>query len=78
MVGNTLNLIKIVPLVSNCPVLHEELINVLAMTVGPSLENLQVFMLKLLILQPLLLLCPHDGLELVADQVDRAVEPELW
>ena len=44
------------------------------MTVGPSLENLRVLVLKLLVLQPLLSFRPHDGLELVADQVDRAVE----
>ena len=74
MVGDTLDLVEIVPLISDSPVLHEEFVNVLAMTVGPSLENLRVLVLKLLVLQPLLSLRPHNGLELVADQVDPAVE----
>ena len=74
MVCDVLDLVEIVPLVPDLPVLHKELVDILPMTIGPSLENLQVLMLKLLVLQPLLSLRPHNGLELISDQVDRTVE----
>ena len=44
------------------------------MAVTTTLENHRVFVLKLLVLQPLFLFRPHNGLELVLDQVDCAVE----
>ena len=52
----------------------EEIVDIFAMAVTTTLEDHQVFVLKLLVLQPLFSLRPHDGLELVPDQVHRAVE----
>ena len=74
MVGDTLDLVKIVSLVVDLPVLDKEFVDVLPVTVGPPLENLRVLMLKLLVLQPLFAFSPHHGLELFSDQVDSAVE----
>ena len=45
MVGNSLNFVEVIPLVLNLPVLDEELIDVLPMTVAPPLQNFRVGML---------------------------------
>ena len=74
MVCDPLDLVEIVPLISDPMITPEEIVDVFAMAVTTILENYRVLMLQLLVLQPLLSLHPHDGLELVADQVDPAVE----
>ena len=73
MVGDSLNLVEIVSLVPKTSVFGE-LADILSMTVGPPLQDLRVFMLELLILKPLLMFRSHDGLELVAHQLQRTVE----
>ena len=45
MVSNSLDFVEVIPLVSNLPVLDEELIDVLPMTIAPPLQNLRVGML---------------------------------
>ena len=74
MVCDSLDLIKVVPLISDPTKTPEEIIDVFAMAVTTTLENHRVLVLKLLVLKPLFTLSPHDGLELITDQVDRAVE----
>ena len=74
MVGDSLDFIEIVPLISDPTIMPEEIVDILAMAVTTTLENHRVLVLKLLVLQPLFTFSPHDGLELVADQVDRAVQ----
>ena len=74
MVGDSLDLIEIVPLISDPTKTPEEIIDIFTMAVTTTLENHRVLVLKLLVLQPLFTLCPHDGLELVLYQVNRTVE----
>ena len=63
MVCNPLDFIEIVPLILDPTKMPEEIIDVFTMTVTTTLENHRVFVLKLLVLQPLLLFRPHDGVE---------------
>ena len=74
MVGDSLDFIKIVPLISDPTKMSKEIVDIFVMAVTTTLENHRVLVLKLLVLQPLLSLRPHDGLELVPDQVHHTVE----
>ena len=74
MVSNPLDLVEIVPLISDPTITPEEIVDVLAMAVAATLENDRVLVLELLILQPFFSLRSHDGFELVPDQLDPAVE----
>ena len=74
MVGDSLNFIKIIPLISDPAGAPGGVVGIFVMVVTMTLENHRVFVLKLLILQPLLSFRPHDGLELVLDQVNGTVE----
>ena len=74
MVSDSLDLVEIVSLISDPTITTEEIVNVFTMAVATTLENDRVLVLQLLVLQPLLSLRPHDGLELVPDQLDPAVE----
>ena len=74
MVGDSLNLVEIVPLISDPTITPKEIVDILAMAVTTTLEDDRILVLQLLVLQPLLSLRPHDGLELIPDQVDRTVE----
>ena len=67
MVCDSLNLIEIVPLISDPTITPKEIVDVFAMAVTTTLENYRVLVLQLLVLQPLLSFRPHDGLELVPD-----------
>ena len=74
MVCDPLNLVEIVSLISDPTITPEEIVDIFAMAVTTTLKDHRVFVLELLVLQPLFSFRPHDGLELVADQVDRAVK----
>ena len=74
MVSDPLNLVEIVPLISDPTISTEEIVNVFAMAVTTTLENDRVLVLELLVLKPFLSLRSHDGFELVPDQLDPAVE----
>ena len=74
MVCDSLNLVEIVSLISDLTKMPEEIVNIFSMAVTTTLEDDRVFVLKLLVLQPFFSFRPHDGLELVVDQVDRAVK----
>ena len=54
VVGNSLDLIKIVSLILNLTKTPEEVIDVFTMAVTTTLEDHRVFMLQLLILKPFL------------------------
>ena len=74
MVGNPLDFVEIVSLISNPPILDKQLVNIFTVTVTTFLQDLRVGMLKLLILDPLFSLSPHDGLERAPSQGYTAVE----
>ena len=74
MIGDPLDFIEIVPLISDLPVLNEQLVNVLPMTVAPLLQDLRIGVLEILVLEPLLLFSPHDGLKRAPSQGYAAVE----
>ena len=68
MVSDPLDLVEIVPLISDPTITTKEIVDVFTMAIATTLENYRVLVLQLLVLQPLLSLRPHDGLELVPDQ----------
>ena len=74
MVSDPLDLVEIVPLISDPTITTKEIVDVFTMAIATTLEDDRVLVLKLLVLQPLLSLSPHDRLELVPDQLDTAVE----
>ena len=73
MVCDPLDLVEIVSLISDPTITPEEIVDVFAMAVTMTLEDNRVLMLELLVLQPFFSLCPHNSLELVADQFEPAV-----
>ena len=62
MVGDPLDFVEIVPLISDSPVLNEQLVNVFSMAVAPFLQDLRIGVLEILILEPLFSFSPQDGL----------------
>ena len=74
MVGNPLNFVEIVPLISDPPVLNEQLVNVFPMAVTTLLQNLRVGMLEFLILNPLFSLRSHNSFKQTPSQGYTGVE----
>ena len=74
MVCDSLDLVEIVPLISDPTITTEEIVDIFAVAIATTLENDRVLVLELLVLQPFLSLSPHDGLELVTDQLNPTVE----
>ena len=74
MVGNPLDYVKIVPLISDPPVLNEQLVNVFPMTVTTFLQNLRIGMLEFLILDPLFTFRSHNCFKRTPSQGYAGVE----
>ena len=74
MVGNPLDFVEIVPLISDPPVLNEQLVNVFPMAVASLLQDLRIGVLEFLILDPLFSFRSHNRFERTPSQGYTGVE----